>query len=313
MNLMNKLQKLLKEKKVLVADGAWGTELIKKGFAVGDVPEVWNLENPFFVKEIARSYRDAGADIILTNTFGANRLKLKRTGFTGNIKQINRRGVELSKEESEAVLIFASIGPTGELLKPLGDFSEADFIEVFSEQVKGLAEGKPDGIIIETMSDIKEALCALEAVRKNSSLPVGISFSFNKGHEGFATMMGLSVEQAVKSVLKKKPAIIGANCGSVTIEDMIDIARTMKKFTSLPLWIKPNAGLPLLKNKKTIYPQTPEEVTSFIPGLIEAGAKIIGGCCGTTPEHIKKIRQKTNQYFQAFKGKKTKQEDAKNV
>lgn len=294
---MNKLRKLLKKKKVLVADGAWGTELIKKGLAVGDVPEVWNLENPFFVKEIAKSYRDAGADIILTNTFGANRLKLKRTGFKGDVKEINKIGVELSKEEAKSALVFASIGPTGELLKPLGNFNEADFIEVFSEQVKGLVEGKVDGVIIETMSDVGEALCALEAVKKNSSLLVGVSFSFNKGHKGFATMMGLSIEQAVKAVLEKSPDIIGANCGSVTIEDMIDIAGTMKKFTSLPLWIKANAGLPLIKDKKTVYPQTPEEITSFIPDLIEAGAKIIGGCCGTTPEHIKKIREKVDQYF----------------
>ncbi|MBU0534258.1 MAG: homocysteine S-methyltransferase family protein [Candidatus Omnitrophica bacterium] len=295
---MNKLQRLLKKKKVLVADGAWGTELIKRGLAVSDVPEVWNLENPFFVKEIAKSYRDADADIILTNTFGANRLKLNRTGFKGDVKEINRIGVELSKEEAGSSLVFASIGPTGELLKPLGNFNEADFIEVFTQQVKGLVEGKADGVIIETMSDVKEALCALEAVKKNSSLLVGVSFSFNKGHKGFATMMGLSVEQAVKAVLEKKPDIIGANCGSVTIEDMIDITRIMKKFTSLPLWIKSNAGLPLIKDKKTIYPQTPEEITSFIPDLIEAGAKIIGGCCGTTPEHIKKIREKVDQYFE---------------
>ncbi len=298
MSPMNKLRRLLKKKKVLVADGAWGTELIKRGLAVSDVPEVWNLENPFFVKEIAKSYRDAGADIILTNTFGANRLKLKRTGFKGDVKEINRIGVELSKEEAGSSLVFASIGPTGELLKPLGNFNEADFIEVFTQQVKGLVEGKADGVIIETMSDVGEALCALEAVKKNSSLLVGVSFSFNKGHKGFATMMGLSVEQAVKAVLEKKPDIIGANCGSVTIEDMIDITRITKKFTSLPLWIKSNAGLPLIKDKKTIYPQTPEEITSFIPDLIEAGAKIIGGCCGTTPEHIKKIREKIDQYFE---------------
>lgn len=313
MNTMNKLQKLLKEKKVLVADGAWGTELMKRGLAAGDFPEVWNLEEPYLVKQIAEEYRNAGADIILTNTFGANRLKLKRTGFTGNVLEINRIGVELSKEESEGALVFASIGPTGELLKPLGDFDEADFIKVFSEQVKGLAEGKPDGIIIETMSDAREALCAFEAVRKNSSLPVGISFSFNKGHKGFATMMGLSPEQVVKTFINKKIDVIGANCGSITIEDMIDIARTMKKFTSLPLWIKANAGLPLLKDKKTVYPQTPEEITSFIPGLIEAGAKIIGGCCGTTPEYIKRIREEVDKYFDVFEEKKMEQEDIKNV
>jgi 5-methyltetrahydrofolate--homocysteine methyltransferase len=295
---MNKFQKLLKEKRVLVADGAWGTELFKRGLVLGDIPEIWNLERSDIVKQIAGEYRDAGADIILTNTFGANRLKLKRTGFAGDVRKINRKGVELSRESAGEVLVFASIGPTGELLKPLGDFEEADFIEVFSEQAKGLVEGKPDGIIIETMSDVKEALCALKAVRKISSLPVGISFSFNKGHSGFATMMGLSPEQVSKTFVDKKIDIIGANCGSITIEDMIDVARTMKKFISLPLWIKANAGLPLLKDKKTVYPQTPEEIISFVPELIEVGAKVVGGCCGTTPEHIKKIREKVDETFE---------------
>ncbi len=294
---MSKFQKLLKGKKVLVADGAWGTELIKKGLAVGDFPEVWNLEKPSIVKQIAQGYKEAGADIILTNTFGANRLKLKRTGFTGEVVEINRIGVELSKTVAGDCLVFASIGPTGEFLKPIGDLDEKDFMEVFTEQVKGFLKGGVDGVMIETMSDTKEALCALEAVKKNSSLPVGVTFSFNKGHKGFATMMGLSPEQVVKDIAGKKPDLIGANCGSITIEDMIDIARTMRKFTSLPLWIKPNAGLPLLKNKKTIYPQTPEEITPFIFNLIEAGANIIGGCCGTTPEHIKKIREKVDQYL----------------
>ncbi len=313
MNTMNKLQKLLEEKKVLVADGAWGTELMKRGLWGGDFPEICNLNAPYLVEQVAQDYVDAGADIILTNTFGANRLKLKRAGFTGNIFDINRIGVELSKKAAQGALVFASIGPTGELLKPLGNFDEADFIEVFSEQVKGLLDGGADGIIIETMNDVKEALCALEAVRKTSSLPVGISFSFNKGHKGFATMMGLSPEQIVKTFSNKKLDIVGANCGSITIEDMIAVARAMKKFTLLPLWVKTNAGLPLLKDKKTIYPQTPEEIVSFVPGLIEAGAKIIGGCCGTTPEHIKRIREKVDEYFDVFKEGKTEQEDIKNV
>jgi 5-methyltetrahydrofolate--homocysteine methyltransferase len=138
----------------------------------------------------------------------------------------------------------------------------------------------------------------LKAVRKqNSSLPVGVSFSFNKGKNGFATMMGATPEQVVKAFEKENPDIIGANCGSVTVEDMVAIAKIMKKHTSIPLWIKPNAGLPILKNGETIYPQTPEEFASFVPRLIEAGARIIGGCCGTTPEHIKQIRGQVDQYL----------------
>lgn len=293
MSPMNKLQKLLEEKKVLVADGGWGTEFIKKGLKTGDIPEEWNRKEQSLVKEVAKSYREAGADIILTNTFGANRLKL----HGADVEQINWIGVQLSKEEAEQSLVFASIGPTGEFLKPSGDFEEDEFIDVYSKQVKGIVDGGADGIIIETMSDIKEALCALKAVRKNSSVPVGITFSFNKDKKGFATMMGVSPEQAILAVAKEKPDIIGANCGSVTIEDMIAIAKIMRKHTSIPLWIKPNAGLPVFKNGNTSYPQTPEEIAFFVPQLIEVGVKIIGGCCGTTPEHIKQIRKKVDQYI----------------
>ena len=296
MTPMNKLQKLLEEKKVLVADGGWGTEFIKIGLKTGEIPEEWNrgsFEKQSVVRGIAKSYKGAGADIILTNTFGANKLKL----HGADVEQINMIGVQLSKEEAGQSLVFASIGPTGEFLKPAGDFEEDEFIDVYSKQVNGIVDGGADGIIIETMSDIKEALCALKAVRKNSSLPVGVSFGFNKDRKGFATMTGATPEQVISTVAKENPDIIGANCGSVTIEDMIEIAKIMKKYTSIPLWIKPNAGLPVFKNGKTVYPQTPEQLASFVPLLIEAGARIIGGCCGTIPEHIKRIREKVDQYF----------------
>jgi len=296
---MGKLQKLLEEKKVLVADGGWGTEFIKKGLKTGEAPEEWNLKNQNLVKEVARNYVEVGADIILTNTFGANKLKLPPyLSSVTHVEQINWIGVQCSKEEAGESLVFASIGPTGEFLKPAGDFEEAKFTEVYSEQVKAIIEEGADGVIIETMSDIKEALCALKAVRReNSSLPVGVTFSFNKDKKGFATIMGVTPEQAVLAVAKENPDIIGANCGSVTVEDMVAISKIMKKSTSLPLWIKPNAGLPVFKNGNTFYPQTPEEIASFVPQLIEAGAKIIGGCCGTTPEHIKQIRYKVDQYY----------------
>ncbi len=289
---MSEFDKTLEEKKILVADGAWGTEMMKMGLSTGETPEFWNLERPHLVKKVAKGYREAGADIILTNTFGANRLKLKRAGFEGDVKEINRVGVELSKEEAGDSLVFASIGPTGEFLEPSGNFKEKDFIETFSEQVEGFVEGKADGVIIETMSDVKEALCALKAVRENSSLSVGVSLSFNKAKEGFRTMMGLTVQEVVSSLIEQNPDIIGANCGSVTIEDMVGITRTMREFTTSPLWIKPNAGIPYLKDGKTFYPQEPEEMASFVPELIKEGVNIIGGCCGTTPEHIKLIREK---------------------
>ncbi len=291
---MSEFDKILEEKKVLVADGAWGTEMIKMGLSTGETPELWNIRKPHFVKQIAKGYRNAGADIILTNTFGANRLKLKRAGFEGDVKEINRIGVELSKEPAGDSLVFASIGPTGEFLEPSGDFKEEDFAEVFSEQVEGFVKGGADGVIIETMSDANEALCALRAVRACSSLPLGVSLSFNKDRTGFRTMMGLTADQVVSSLIEQNPDIIGANCGSITIEDMVGITRIMQQFTSLPLWIKPNAGIPYVKGQETLYPQQPEEMASFIPSLIRQGARIIGGCCGTTPEHVRLIREKVD-------------------
>ncbi len=291
---MRDFHEILEEKKVLVADGAWGTEMIKMGLSTGETPELWNIRRPHMVKQIAKGYKHAGADIILTNTFGANRLKLKRAGFEGDVKEINRIGVELSKEWAGDSLVFASIGPTGEFLEPSGDFKEEDFVEVFSEQVEGFVEGGADGVIIETMSDANEALCALRAVRECSSLPLGVSLSFNKDRTGFRTMMGLTADQVVSSLIEQNPDIIGANCGSITIEDMVGITRIMKQFTSLPLWIKPNAGIPYVRDGETLYPQEPEEMASSIPSLIRQGARIIGGCCGTTPEHIKLIREKVD-------------------
>ena len=293
---MNKLQKLLQEKKVLVADGAWGTELMKKGLKTGEIPEEWNFKEPDRVKEIARSYIDVGADIILTNTFEANKLISKMSDDA--VEKTNIRGVLLSKEEAGKSLVFASIGPTGEFLKPIGNFDETDLIGAYVEQVKGIVKGGADGIIIETMSDIKEALCAFKEAKQNSSLPVGISFSFYKSKtKGFATMMGTTPEQVVKAFEKENLSLIGANCGSVTVEDMVAIAGIMRSITGIPLWIKPNAGLPVLKEGKTFYPQTPEQLASFVPRLIESGARVIGGCCGTTPEHIKQIRNEVDKYL----------------
>ena len=291
---MTEFNKILEQKKILVTDGAWGTEMIKMRLSSGETPELWNLDKPHLVKKIAKEYGEAGADIILTNTFGANRLKLKRAGFKGDVKEINRIGVELSKEEAENSLVFASMGPTGEVLEPSGNFKEKDFFEAFSEQVKGLSDGGADGVIIETMSDVREALCALRAVRENSSLPAGVSFSFNKTGKDFRTIMGLTLKDIISSLIEQKPDIIGANCGSITIEDMVGITKMMRESTTIPIWIKPNAGVPYLKNGSTFYPQEPEEMASFVPELIKKGAKVIGGCCGTTPEHIRLIRKKVD-------------------
>jgi len=291
---MKDWKKILGFKGVLIVDGAWGTEMIKQGLKPGECPELWNLNRPEVIRAIAQSYQNAGADIILTNTFGGNRFKLKKTGILDEIKvdeikveEINRRGVELSTEVSEDSLVFASIGPTGEFLQPLGTIIEDEMIDCFAEQIKGFVQGGADGVIIETMTDLNEAKCAIKAVKENSSLTVAVSMSFDKGGKGFATMMGVTPEQAAQELEEAGVDIVGTNCGSVTIKDMVEIAKIMKKKTSLPLWIKPNAGIPQLKEGRTVYRESPEEMVKYVPELIKVGVSVIGGCCGVTPEHIK--------------------------
>lgn len=286
---MGNWKKILSSEGVLIADGAWGTEMIKQGLKPGECPELWNLNRPEDIRAIAQSYKNAGADILLTNTFGGSRLKLKKTGVLDKIKigEINRRGVELSKSVAKDSLVFASIGPTGEFMQPLGTITEKEMINCFAEQVKGFVEGKADGVIIETMTDLNEAKCAIKAVKENSSLTVGASMAFDKGGKGFATMMGVTPEQAAIELEEAGADIVGANCGSVTIKEMVEIAKIMEKKMSLPLWMKPNAGAPQLKEGRTVYRESPEEMVKYVPELIKIGVSVIGGCCGTTPEHIK--------------------------
>lgn len=272
---------------VLIADGAWGTELARRGLDPGVAPERWNLDNPGDVRAVAGSYVEAGADIILTNTFGGNRLKLEKAGLAGEIAEVNRRGVELSREASGGkAFVFASVGPTGEFLAPLGTVGEADMIACFAEQVRAIAAGEPDGIVVETMSDLGEAKAALKAVRENSDLPVVVSMTYERGAKGYATMMGVKPKQGAAELEAAGADVVGANCGS-GIVDIIEVAKLMRPATSLPLWFKPNAGMPELINGETVFRETPEEMAGHLPDLIGAGAGIIGGCCGTTPDHIR--------------------------
>ena len=270
--------------------------MIKRGLMLGECPELWNLNRPDDVRVIAKAYKEAGADIILTNTFGGSRFKLKRSGISSNIKQINKRGVQLSREVCGDSLVFASIGPTGEFLKPLGTVSKEEMVLCFSEQVEAFVEGGADGVIIETMIDLNETKCALKAAKENSNLPVAVSMTFDKGGRGYATVMGITPEKAAKELEKAGADIVGSNCGIGT-KDIVEIARILRPVTTLPLWIKPNAGVPQLVKGKTIYPETPEEMAKFTPDLIKIGVNMIGGCCGTTPEHIRLIAKEVQRYI----------------
>ncbi len=279
----------LKERKVLIADGGWGTEFVLKGLGPGEAPEAWNLDRREDVLAVAFSYVQAGADIILTNTFGGTHMKLAKSGLDSKTIEINRRGAEISREAAgKSTLVFASVGPTGEFMAPLGTATAEEMGHDFAEQAKALANGGADGIVIETMTDLAEARAALKAVKENADLPVAATMTFDKGKRGYATIMGIRPEQAVRELEKSGADIVGANCGA-GFESMIEVIRVMREATSLPIWCKPNAGLPELLNGKTVYRETPEMMASQLKALVDAGANIVGGCCGTTPAHIRAL------------------------
>lgn len=278
------LQNLLTRAPVLT-DGAWGTQLQSRGLPTGACPDAWNLEQPTLVEQVARAYVDAGSQIILTNTFGANRFVLARYGLADKVAQINRAGVELSRRAADSrALVFASIGPTGKMLM-MGDVSEDDLREAFAEQVRAMAEAGADGVVVETMSDPAEAKLAVAAA-KALGLPVVGCMVFDSGPAKDRTMMGATVEQAAAALCQAGADVVGSNCGR-GIAGFVGLCRRLKAAAGRPVWIKGNAGLPEIEDGKTVYRQTPGEFAVYMPELVEAGASFLGGCCGTTPDFIR--------------------------
>jgi len=276
----------IEKKKVLILDGAWGTELFNRDLKPPQVPDAWNIERPEEVLAVALSYVNAGADIILTNTFGGSPLKLAKSGLERKTAEINRLGAEISKKAArDRALVFGSIGPTGEFVAPLGKATEVEMVKGFAEQAKALAAGGVDGIVIETMMDLTEAKAALRAVRENTSLPAAVTMTFNKAGHSYATLMGVRPEQAATELERAGANMVGANCGA-GMDIIIEVARLMRPATGLPIWCKPNAGLPELVDGNTVYRETPEQMASKLAALVEAGATMVGGCCGSTPTHI---------------------------
>ncbi len=286
---MNVIAQLLADKTILVADGSWGTQLAARGLPAGVAPEQWNLDNPDTVRSLGADYVAAGSDMILTNTFGGNPLKLDKVGLGGRALEINRIGARLSREAAgNDALVIGSIGPTGEFIQPLGLISENEMVAVFAEQVRGLAEAGVDAILIETMTDLGEAVAGLKAAREGFDGPVICSMTFDKGVASYATMMGVKPEQAAAELQAAGADVVGANCGAGA-DLVVDVIALMRPATDLPLWAKPNAGLPELIKGETVFKETPEQMATRFPDLVEAGANIIGGCCGTTPEHIRAL------------------------
>lgn len=288
---MNKISDIVKKGKILSSDGAWGTYLFKKGLASGSCPEEWNLTHYDDVFDIAKSYILAGSDIISTNSFGSNYFKLSQYNLQEKLSEICQTAAQIShKAAGNDKIVMASIGPTGKFLV-MGDVTSEDLYNSFKQQAIAFEKGGADAVCIETFYDLDEAQAAINAVKENTSLEIICTFTFDKSESGYRTLMGVSPQQMAETLIAFGADIIGANCGT-GYEDMIEITRMIREVSSnIPIIIQANAGLPIIENGELIYSETPEKIKEIIPKLIDAGANIIGGCCGTTPEHIKVISQ----------------------
>jgi methionine synthase I (cobalamin-dependent) len=270
----------------VVADGAWGTELQKLGLEPGSSPDSWNILHPDSVAEVATSYLDAGAGIILTNTLGGNRFILARHGLEDQLAEINLRGAQISQEAAgHRALLFGSMGPTGKLLIT-GEVTEEELFESYRRQSEALWRGGVDALLIETMVDIDEMKIAARAARDATPLPLVLSITFGFGKEKMQTMMGVTPEQAVAEMEGSGAWIVGANCG-IGPELYVEVCRRMRMVTSRPIWVKANAGIPQMQGDSLVFPQDPETFAGFAIQLRNAGANVIGGCCGTSPDHIR--------------------------
>jgi methionine synthase I (cobalamin-dependent) len=267
-----------------VTDGGWGTQLQQRGLPVGACPDAWNLREPEKVEEVAGAYVRAGSQVILTNTFGANRFVLARHALAEKVAEINQAGVDISlRAASGRARVFASMGPSGVMLM-MGQVSENELQAAFAEQAQAIAQAGADGIVIETMTDLTEARLATAAARA-TGLPVVACMTFDSGANKDRTMMGVTPEQAAQQLTDAGADVIGSNCGH-GIAGMVEVCRRLHAATDRPIWIKANAGLPENVAGATVYRQTPGEFAAHVPKLVKAGASFLGGCCGTTPEFI---------------------------
>lgn len=286
----------IREKKALVADGGWGTLLIVAGMQPGECPEVWNVSHPEVVRGIGEQYIAAGSDLISTNSFGGSRCKLAQYGLGERTHELNEAAAALSRQAAGPDKhVIASIGPTGKFLIT-GEISEEDVYEAFKEQAQALERGGADACIIETFAAIDEAAVAVRAAKQNTSLEIICSFTYANVVDGTPrTMMGATPADMAHAMIEAGADILGANC-SFGSDEMLEVVKALHAAApGTPILVNPNAGQPIQSDAGIVYPETPEYMAGFTARFFEAGASIIGGCCGTNPSHIRAIRAAVNQ------------------
>ena len=282
----------LKAGDIVVGDGAWGTLLMARGLKPGEPPESLNLTRSDAIEDIARQYLDAGSEIITTNTFGGSPARLRQYGLDGETEAINRAAVEAARRAAaDRAYVSASVGPCGHVLAPYGDANPTDVAAGFERQIRALAAAGVDLICIETMTDLHEATLAVHAARTAApGVPVMATMTFEQTRRGLFTVMGVSVEQAARGLTEAGADIVGSNCGN-GIEIMIEIARAFRACTDRPIAIQANAGMPEQQGTTLVYRETPDFMAGKAAALLDSGVSLIGGCCGTTPDHIRAIRR----------------------
>jgi 5-methyltetrahydrofolate--homocysteine methyltransferase len=280
--------KQIEEGIILIADGATGTNLQKRGLTPGIPPELWILDNPQEIQNLHADFIKAGSDIILTCTFGGSRLRLEQHNLGDKTDEINQKAVEIALKavDGKPVYIAGSIGPTGQLIQPFGPLEVSQVTQNYYNQAKILAKSGVDFLLIETQYDLIEAAAAVQGAQSATSLPIVVSFSYDRGTR---TMMGTNPEQMAEKFSTLGVQVLGINCGKSLADNETNLQK-LKISTSLPIWFKPNAGIPGVNAAgESYYDLKPEMMGVYAPGWVEAGARIIGGCCGSTPEHIKHI------------------------
>jgi 5-methyltetrahydrofolate--homocysteine methyltransferase len=271
----------------VVTDGAWGTLLQSMGLQPGECPDAWNTTHPDRVSRVAAAYVGAGSRVILTNTFRSNPIALAAHGLEAQADALNAAGVRASRDAAgPGTLVFASIGPSGAMLAA-GEKTPGELRETFERQAEALASARPDGLVVETMGDLDEALLALSAA-KRTTLPVVVSMVFDSGRAHDRTMTGVTPEEAAHALTDAGADVIGLNCG-IGLDNVVALCRRLRSSTTIPVWVKPNAGLPVMVDGAARYTTMPEEFALAASEMASAGASFIGGCCGTTPDHIRAV------------------------